>query len=148
MKSRVIIACLILGLAGIACSPLKAGGAQLTLGTLGATLQLKDTMLFTAVPIINTGTAAVEDLVLTEIKLNFGTLTTPSLPYRFDVDMLPVGDSMVFDADFASTPGALFTPGKTYTLTVGGTYNVGKTRHKFTLTANVLLAPASPGEAT
>jgi hypothetical protein len=119
MKKRIIFASLVFALAGIIWSPLKAIGA-LALGTLGATLQLQDSMLFTAVPIINTGTAAVEDLVLTEIKLNFGTLTPPSLPYRFDIDMLPAGDSTVFDADFASVPGALFTPGHTYTLTVGG----------------------------
>ena len=147
MKRKIILVSLGLAFAGIIWSPLTAGAARLALGTLGATLQMEDSMLFTAVPIINTGKTAVQDLALTAIKLNFGTLTHPSLPYKFDIDMLSGGNSTVFDADFASPPGALFMPGKSYTLTVQGTYKVGKTTNKFTLTANVLLAPASPGEA-
>ncbi len=142
-NKRIIFVSMVLALAGIACSSLTASGAQLTLGTLGATLQLQESMLFTAVPIINIGKAAITNLTLTAVKLNLGTLTQPSLPYRFNLDMLPAGDSTVFDADFAG----VFKPGQSYTLTVQGTYKIGKTTDKFTLTGKVLLAPASPGEA-
>lgn len=145
MKKRIIFV-IVFAFAGIVCSSMKASGAQLTLGTVGATLQLQDSMLYTAVPIINTGTGTIQ-VTITAIKLKGGTLTQ-SLP--FTAGAIPPKYSTSFEADFASLPGALFTPGDTYSLTVTGTYKIGEKKplHKFTLTGNVLLAPDSPGSAT
>lgn len=148
--NKSIIFVIVFALAGIVCSSLKASGAQLALGTPGATLRLQNSELFTAIPIINTGKTIVEDLTLTEIVITGGTLTLPvSLPFRFGT--IVQRDSRVLEADFASVPGELFTPGDSYALTVKGTYKIFGAPptiiDKFTLTGRVVLAPASPGSA-
>ena len=78
-----------------------ASPVVLTAGGPGVSL-LDTTTLLSALPIFNTGTATAEDVRLTEIMLEDGTLTLPtSLP--FDLGTIPEGDSAVLDTNFSGT---------------------------------------------
>jgi hypothetical protein len=119
-----------------------ASPVVLSAGRPGVSL-LNPTTLLSAVPIINTGTAAAENVQLTAISLTDGTLTTPaSLP--FSLGTITAGGSIVLDADFSGGP---FVPGGSYALSMQGTYAVGAATYCFTLTDNLIVPPAAPGAA-
>jgi len=114
---------------------LSAGGPGVNL--------LNPTTLLSALPIINTGTAAAQNVQLTAITLNDGTLTSPpSLP--FNVGTIPVDGSAILDADFSGA----FTPLSSYALDVNGTYAVGAATYCFKLNSNLAIPPAAPGSAS
>lgn len=101
------------------------------------------TTLLSALPIFNTGRLAAQNVQITSIVLNNGTLTSPaSLP--FSLGTIPVNGSAVLNATFSGGP---FAPKGSYALTVQGTYVVGSAINSFTLTSNFVVPPASPGSA-
>lgn len=104
-------------------------------------MSLMDPTLLSAVPIINTGTTDAENVVLSSITLNDGTLTSPtSLP--FNLGTIPADSSVVLNADFADT----FMPSGSYALTVEGTYKVGADTFCFELNSELTVPPAAPGD--
>jgi hypothetical protein len=116
--------------------------AVLSLGSGGDSL-LDPNTLVSAVPIINTGTAAAQNVQLTAITLAGGALlTTPTLP--FDVGTISAGSSSVLDAGFSG----VFTPLASYVLGVEGTYAVGDATYCFSLDGNLVVPPAAPGSVT
>lgn len=122
----------------VECTPspvvLSAGGPGVSL--------LDPMTLLSALPIINTGTAAAQNVQLKPITLAGGTLTSPaSLP--FNLGTIPADGSAVLNADFSGA----FAPLGTYALTVEGTYAVGAATYCFTLTSNLVIPPAAPGSA-
>jgi len=115
--------------------------AILSLGGEGVSVP-DPTTLLSAVPIVNTGTTAAQDVQATAIALRDGTLTVPaSLP--FDLGTIPAGRATVLDADFYGGP---FIPGgNPYPFAVTGTYAVAGATYCFTLTTDLLVPPAAPG---
>lgn len=119
-----------------------ASAAVLTAGQPGASLQDATTLL-SAVAIINSGTAAAQNVQLTAITLDGATLTSPaSLP--FNLGDIPALGSEVLNANFSGGP---FTPGDSYVLTLQGTYTVDTATYCFTFTSNLIIPPAAPGSA-
>jgi hypothetical protein len=102
------------------------------------------TPLLSAVNIVNTGTAEVQNLEITAITLPGGTLTSPvSLP--LSLGAIQSEGTAVLDADFSGGP---FNPsGNPYPLTVTGTYTVNAVSYCFTLTTDLVVPPAAPGSA-
>lgn len=98
--------------------------------------------LLSALPIRNTGTAPAEDVQVTAITLEDGTLTSPTLPA--DLGTIPAGGFAVLHADFS---GDSFAPEASFALTVEGTYMVGDDQFCFTLEAELTIPPAAPGSA-
>jgi hypothetical protein len=120
----------------------EASPANLTLGPPGVNL-LTATTLLSAVPIVNTGTAAAENVQLNNITLPGGTLTVPaSLP--FGLGTIAAAGSVVLNANFTGT----FTPLGSYPLELTGTYAVGAATYCFDLTTTLVIPPAAPGSAT
>ena len=118
-----------------------ASAAPLSVAGSGASL-LDSGTLSSALSIENTGTAAAENVTLTEITLPGGTRTIPaSLP--FTLGTIPADDSLTLDAAFSGT----FTPSGSYPLTVTGTYSVGNAIYCFTLQADLVIPPGAPGSA-
>jgi hypothetical protein len=118
--------------------------AILSLGGPGVSL-LDPTTLLSAVPVINTGTAAAQNVEATAITLPGGTLTSPT-PLPFNLGSISAGGSTVLDADFSGGP---FTPaGNPYPLAVTGTYAVDAATYCFTLNTDLAVPPAAPGSAT
>jgi hypothetical protein len=77
----------------------------------GPGVTLLDTTLLSALPIFNIGTAAAENVQLTTITLDEGTLTLPtSLP--FGLGTIPVGSSAILDTNFVDA----FAPLESYIL--------------------------------
>lgn len=119
-----------------------ASAAVLTAGRPGASLQDATTLL-SAVAIINSGTAAAQNVQLTAITLDGATLTSPaSLP--FNLGDIPALGSEVLNANFSGGP---FTPGGSYVLTLQGTYAVDTATYCFTLTSDLIIPPSAPGSA-
>ena len=116
-----------------------ASPAVLSLGGAGVSLP-NPTTLLSAVPIVNTGTAAAENVLLTEITLTGGTLTSPTLPSNLGTIL--AGSSGVVDADFSGGP---FAPLSSYPFAVRGTYSVGSATYCFDLGTDLTTLPASPG---
>lgn len=109
-------------------------------GSPGVNLLDPNTLL-SALPIINTGTAAAQNVMATGITLPGGTLTVPSsLP--FNIGTIPAGGSTVLDADFSGGP---FNPLTNYPLFVKGTYSVGASTYCFELNTVLTTPPAAPG---
>ncbi len=120
-----------------AASPvvLSAGGPGVSL--------LNPTTLLSALPIINAGTAAAQNVQATAITLTGGTLTSPaSLP--FSLGTIPVAGSTVLQSGFSGGP---FTPLGSYPLAVQGTYAVGADTYCFALSTDLVIPPAAPGSA-
>lgn len=118
-----------------------ASPAVLVAGGPGVSL-LNPTTLLSALPIMNTGTAAAQNVRLTAITLTGGTLTSPaSLP--FSLGTIPAGGSAVLNADFSGA----FTPLGSYALVVEGTYAVGAATYCFALDSTLVIPPAAPGSA-
>ena len=112
----------------------------LSLGAEGVSVPDPATLLF-AVPIINIGTAAAQNVQMKAITLSLGTLTLPSLPFNLGT-ILP-GEAKVLDADFSAGP---FTPaGNPYSFNMTGTYAVDASTYCFTLNTDVVVPPAAPG---
>ena len=118
-----------------------APAAVLTVGEPGVSL-FNSTTLLSALDLINTGTAAAENVTVKAITLPGGTLTSPTLPASLGT--IPAGGSTVLNADFTGGP---FIPESSYGLTVEGTYTVGGFTFCFTLNATLVIPPAAPGSA-
>jgi hypothetical protein len=111
----------------------------LTAGGPGVSL-LDTTTLLSALPIFNTGTAAAENVQLTEITLSEGMLTLPpSLP--IGLGTIPIGDSAILDTNFVGT----FLPLADYVLEAEGTYEVGDASYCFSITSDLIVPPDAPG---
>lgn len=133
---------LLLGLSfltsGLTCIP---PNAVLLIGGAGASV-LDSGKLTSALSINNIGTAAAENVSVTEIKLDGATLTSPAeLPHN--LGRIPTDGSAVLDMGF--TGQAPFVPGESHTLTVQGSYAVGLATFSFTLTHDFIVAPTAPG---
>src|ERR1051325_3603432 len=114
----------------------------LAAGPPGVSLQ-DPTTLLSALRIMNTGTTAAQNVLVTALTLNSGVFTSPaSLP--LSLGTIPAGDSVVLNADFT---GPNFAPGTTYTLTARGTYAVESSIYCFAITAYLTVPPAAPGSA-
>ena len=120
----------------------EASAAVLTAGMPGASLP-DETTLLSAIAIINSGTAAAQDVELTAIMLDGATLTSPAfLP--FNLGEIPALGSEVLNANFSGGP---FSPGGSYVLTLQGTYAVDTATYCFTLTSDLIIPPGAPGSA-
>jgi hypothetical protein len=119
----------------------SAPDAVLAAGKPAANL-FDPTTLLSAFSIINTGTAAAENVTITAITLPGGTLTAPPLPDNLGT--IPAGGSVILNADFTGGP---FTPGGTYSLTAQGTYTVQGISFCFILNVTLIVPPAAPGSA-
>jgi hypothetical protein len=111
----------------------------LTTGAPGASL-ISPTM-YSAVPIVNAGTATASNVLVTFVTIQSGTLIS-GLP--ISLGSLPVGGRATLFADFT---GAGLLPGGTYRMTAKGTYRVGSTTYGFTVNSALKIPPASPGSA-
>jgi len=109
--------------------------------SVGAGVSLLDAMtLSAAIPIINDGSAAAQNVQVTAITLAGATPTSPSLP--FNLGTIPAGDQAVLNASFIGGP---FTPGSNYVVMVQGTYNAGGFTFCFGLNVTLVIPPAAPG---
>ena len=115
-----------------------ASPAMLTAGAPGVTL-LSPATLLSALSILNTGTAAAENVQVTSIALTGGVLTAPMLP--LSLGTIPAGGSAVLNATFSGA----FVPLGHYTLTVEGTFQIGSSTYCFTLSTELVVPPAAPG---
>ena len=115
-----------------------ASPAVLSAAAPGVTL-LDPTTLLSALSILNTGTAAAENVQVTSIALTGGVLAAPALP--FALGTIPAGGSAVLDATFSGA----FVPLGQYTLTVQGTFEIGTSTYCFTLSSGLVVPPAAPG---
>jgi hypothetical protein len=116
---------------------------NLVLGMPGAAI-LNTTTISTGIPVINDGTGQATDVEVTTLTLMGSTLISPTLPFNLGTITAEGGMTPLF-ATF-NNPNAF--PGGEYTLTVGGTYKVGKTTFPFTLTGPLQLPAAAPGSST
>src|SRR6266481_2899964 len=114
-----------------------ASAAVLSLGPAGDSLS--GGKLLSAVPIVNTGTAAAQNVTLNAITLTGRVLSSPTLP--FGLGTIGPGSSAVLNADFVGA----FVPLGTYGLNVKGTYAEGADTFCFSLNGNLTVPPASPG---
>lgn len=101
------------------------------------------------------GKAAAYNVLVTQLTLSGGTLTSPLLLPDY-LGTIRAGRSVILDADFTGGP---FAPGSTYAVTVDGAYDVREEDHEwdkdgkaatycFSLTGNFTVPPAAPGSAT
>ena len=117
----------------------EASPVLLSAGGPGVSL-LQTSTLLSAQPIRNSGTAPAENVQLSAINLNEGTLTIPtSIP--FGLGTIPVDDSVVLDTNFVGT----FFPLQGYDLSLEGTYDVGAATYCFTLDSELVVPPGAPG---
>ncbi len=98
--------------------------------------------LLTALPIVNHGTAAAENVTARAIALNGGRLATPSVP--FNLGPIAAGRSVVLHAGFNGT----FSPRAPEVLSVNGTYSVGAATYCFVLSVALAVPPAAPGSGS
>jgi hypothetical protein len=117
----------------------EASPVILSAGSPGVSL-LNSTTLLSAFPIINTGTAAAQNVQVTSITLNGGVLTSPALP--FNLGTIAAGGSVVLNPNFSGGP---FIPLGSYPLVVKGTYVVGTSTFCFTLNTVLVIPPTAPG---
>lgn len=115
-----------------------ASPVKLSAGAPGVSLQPSGSLL-SAVNIANTGTADAQNVRVTAISLDDGTLATPSLPDSLGT--IPADGSAVLNANFSGS----FVPGRRYELTVRGTYTVGSSTYCFTVDEDLTIPPAAPG---
>jgi hypothetical protein len=97
--------------------------------------------LLTALPIVNAGTAAAENVTVSKISLSSGTLASPSVP--LGLGAISAGKSAILNAAFSGS----WQPHRSETLGVKGTYSVDGATYCFELTSNFTV-PAAPGSAT
>jgi hypothetical protein len=112
----------------------------LSLGPAGVSVPTP-TLLFLAVPIINNGAAAVQNVEVTSISLTGGTLTSPVLPVSLGT--IPAGGSAILNATFSG----VFLPGDSPVLTVEGTFSLAGSIFCFSLSRTLVIPPAAPGSA-
>lgn len=120
----------------------KCAASPVFLSAGGPGVSLMDSTLLSAIPIVNTGTAAALNVELSSISLSGGTLTSPAL-LPFNLGTIPAESSVVLNADFSNA----FEPSGSYALTVEGTYNVGANTFCFELTSELTVPPAAPGSS-
>ncbi len=120
----------------IDCAP---SGVTLTAGNPGDSLV--SNTLFTALPIVNTGTAAAQNVTATALTVTGGTLLTPGLPDNLGT-IAASGGSTVLNAEFTGT----FLPLSNLVQSVNGTYTVGTATYCFAISAGLTIPPASPGQ--
>ena len=113
----------------------------LSLGGPGVSL-LDPTTLISALPVNNTGSDAAENVQVTAIKLNGGTLTSPIM-LPLNLGTIPPDGSVIVDIDFSGD----FAPVESYALTVQGTFVVENATRPFTLESNLVIPPAAPASA-
>ena len=116
---------------------------MLVLGTPGAAI-LNSTTITTGIPIINDGTGEATHVEITSLALMGSALVTPTLPFSLGT----IGDEGAMTPLFATFNNPNAFPGGQYTLTVGGTYQVGATTFPFTLSGPLQLPAAAPGSST
>ncbi len=104
--------------------------------------------LYTALTIVNTGTAAATNVTATAITdTDAGaptSLTSPTLPINLGT-IGSGGGSAVLNSDFTS---GTFAPKAAETLSVSGTYAVGSATYCFALSSDFNIPPAAPGSTT
>jgi hypothetical protein len=105
---------------------------------------LNFTTISTGIPIINDGTGEATHVEITTLTLMGSALTSPSLPFSLG----SIHSEGAMRPLFASFDNPNAFPGAQYTLTVGGTYQVGATTYPFTLTGTVQIPAAAPGSST
>lgn len=118
-----------------------AAVAVLAAGAPGESL-LDPKTLLAALPIINIGKSAVQDVKVWTVTLADAELVAPA-PLPFPLGGIPPQRDTVLDASFAGQ----FAPATHQALTVKGTYAVGAATHCFALHSDFELPPAAPGEA-
>jgi hypothetical protein len=128
-----------------AAAPAYAQSDQVTLvlGTPGAAI-LNSTTITTGIPIINDGTDEATHVEITSLALMGSTLVSPTLPFSLGT----IGNEGAMTPLFATFNNPNAFPGGQYTLTVGGTYQVGATTFPFTLSGPLQLPAAAPGSST
>lgn len=118
-----------------------ASPVSLSLGMPGIS-STDPTTLLSSVDIVNSGTAAAQNVQATAITLPGATLTSPaSLP--FALGTISAGGAKVLQSDFSGA----FPPKMVFPLTVKGTYEVNQATYCFSLDTGILTPPAAPGSA-
>jgi hypothetical protein len=116
---------------------------MLVLGTPGTAI-LNSTTITTGIPIINDGTDEATHVEITSLALMGSTLVSPTLPFSLGT----IGNEGAMTPLFATFSNPNAFPGGQYTLTVGGTYQVGTATFPFTLSGPLQLPAAAPGSST
>lgn len=120
----------------------QCAASPVILSTGGPGVSLMDSTLLSALPIINTGTEAAQNVELTSITLNDGMPTSPA-PLPFNLGTIPVNSSVVLNTEFSDA----FAPLGSYALVLEGTYDVGDSTYCFELSSELTVPPAAPGSA-
>jgi hypothetical protein len=128
-----------------------ASSLELSARAPGVSLESPGSLL-SAVNIVNEGKVDAKDVKVTSISLNGGNLTSPALPRNLGT--IPANRSAVLNANFSGA-GMPFAPGRSYTLTVEGTYTAGpsvastrgSSTYCFTANEDLTIPPAAPGSA-
>jgi hypothetical protein len=103
---------------------------------------LNPSTLATALTFRNTGTGDAQNVSVSTITLNGGTLTSPT-PLPFNLGTISAEGAAVLYSDFSG----LFAPSSAEVLGVSGTYTSGGASYCFNLTANFTIPKASPGSS-
>jgi hypothetical protein len=123
----------------VECAPSKV---TLSSGNPGEST--RNGVLAIALPIINSGTAAAENVQVTRIALSGGALTSPSVPFRLGT-IAANGGSAVLNASFSGTLSSRASE----TLSVDGRYSEGAATYCFTVRSAFTVPPSpsspSPG---
>jgi hypothetical protein len=117
-----------------------ASGVILTAGNPGDSVI--GGLLFTALPILNNGTAAAQKVTATAITLSGGLLVSPAVP--FNLGAIAAGGSVVLNSEFSGT----FSPLADEIQKVSGTYMVGTATYCFAISSEFNIPPAAPGQTT
>jgi hypothetical protein len=132
-----------IGLAAAHSAYAQSDPVMLVLGTPGAAI-LNSTTITTGIPIINDGTGEATHVEITSLSLMGSVLVSPSLPFSLGT----INSEGAMTPLFATFNNPNAFPGGQYTLTVGGTYQVGAATFPFTLSGPLQLPPAAPGSST
>jgi hypothetical protein len=132
-----------IGLAAAQSAYAQSDPVMLVLGTPGAAI-LNSTTITTGIPIINDGTGEATHVEITTLSLMGSVLVSPSLPFSLGT----INNEGAMTPLFATFNNPNAFPGGQYTLTVGGTYQVGATTFPFTVSGPLQLPPAAPGSST
>lgn len=128
----------VVSLASILIAP--AATAQIEAGTPSASLSGRDTLV-TALPLFNRSSAEIQQIEVTNISIDKGTLISPAkLP--IDVGPIAVGESAVV---YAQVKGGPYGGAQDYTMKISGTYSIAGKEQSFTLEHKFKTPPDSPG---
>jgi hypothetical protein len=138
MKRVSHVLCLLFVTSGLALAQ-TTSNRSLATGHPGAYLEARGRVIV-AFPIENRSRDTVEAVRVTAVKFGPGRMATPQkLPV--ELGAIAPGEDATLYATFS---GRSFRAGRSYSLTVSGTYGNGT---KFSLTQVIKLPPASPGSA-